>query len=92
LSLVKEKPLSHKLRTLEGVVKEIIPDICGVLDENNIEYTVNRKQTEVVVQDQSESYITDLIRDASLVDNQVLKLIVDFVGLKDDVYIRLKAK
>jgi hypothetical protein len=88
----KKKPFSHTLKVISESVKKIMPEICGILDKNNINYVTNPKKTEIIVPDSKVDVIKKMVTCEISVSTDTLKYAIEFVKLKDTVYIRQRVQ
>lgn len=67
--------------------KDIIPEICGILDEKKISYSAS--QSEILIKDEKKEKIKSIVYSLPI-EKSDLDLLVEIVKAKSNVYIRQK--
>ena len=91
----KMKDVIHENR---NIIENIMPEVEHILNTKKIEYTANRKETEIVIDtDKNENKVSvDDIRahlyKALQIPRMVLDILLDVRKSKKHIYIRLRIK
>ena len=83
------KKLKNALLECSEIVMEIMPNVCKILTENEVDYTANN-QSEVTISGSNKKDILNLINDSCDIGKDKLKLILQVSESNDIVYIRQK--
>ena len=83
------KKLKNTLLECSDIVMEIMPNVCKILDEKNIEYNENNK-SELTIKDNNKKDILKLIKESCNIDNNKIKLLLQVSESNNIVYIRQK--
>lgn len=72
-------------------LKNMMPEVASILEENNIDFTINKKQTEIKVCGKQKN-IKKLLRENVSIPNMQFGLLINIHEINDKTYIRLKRK
>ena len=83
------KKMKTTLLECGEITASIIPNVCKILSSNNIEY-LNNNQSEITIKDKNKKDILKLVKEYCDIDNDKLKLLLQFSESNNTVYIRQK--